>query len=72
MPNHNKIQLCSHDAMQSTAKTLITSYACINHPQQAKVAGQLDTLALANKQLTSDLDECLALYAIIRHYILTI
>ena len=65
MPYHNKIQLCPHDAMLSTAK--ITSYVCINHPHQARVAGQLDTLALANKQLTSDLYECLALYTIICH-----
>ena len=70
MTYHKMIQLCSHDAMPSKAK--ITHQVCINHPQQTRVAGQLDTLALANKQLTSDLDECLALYAIIRHYILTI
>ena len=72
MPYHNKIQLCPHDAtgMQSTAK--ITCHVCINHTQQTRVVGQLDTLAQANEQLTSDLDECLALYAIIRHYILTI
>ena len=70
MPYHNKIQLCPHDAMLSTAK--ITSYVCINHPHQARVAGQLDTLALVNKQLASDLNKCLAKYAIIGNYILTI
>ena len=70
MPYHKKIQLCPHDAMPSTAK--ITCHFCINHPQQTRVAGQLNTLARANKQLASDLNERLALYAIIRHYILTI
>jgi hypothetical protein len=63
MTCYNKIQLCPHDAMHSKAK--LTSHVCSNHTQQIRVAGQRDTPAQANDWLTSDLDKCMALYAII-------